>query len=125
MLKKFKSKAKQLKKQVIIVYLAYRHEAVKWYVKAFLLLLLVYSISPIDLIPDFIPIFGLLDELILIPLGIIIAMKIIPPNIWEECREKAEKGVSINNKYKKTGAALIVLIWIIVLSLVIKELFLK
>ena len=123
MLETIKSKAKQLKRQVIIVYLAYRHKDVKWYVKAFLLLMLVYSLSPIDLIPDFIPILGIVDELILIPLGVIIAMKIIPPDVWEDCRKKAEIGVTIESKYKKMGAVLILMIWVMVLLFIAKEIF--
>lgn len=120
MLDTLKSKAKQLKKQIIIVYLAYRHKEVQWYKKAFLLLILVYALSPIDVIPDFIPILGLLDDLILIPLGVIIAMKIIPQSIWEDCRISAESGVSIDEKYKKIGAAMIALIWIIVIIALVK-----
>jgi uncharacterized membrane protein YkvA (DUF1232 family) len=117
-----KLKAKQLKKQIIIVYLAYMHKDVKWYKKAFLLLILIYAVSPIDLIPDFIPIFGMLDDIILIPLGVIIAMKIIPQSVWEECKAAAENGISIDGKYKKLGAALIALIWVVALILVIKGL---
>lgn len=122
MIEKLKLKAKQLKRQIVIVYLAYMHKDVKWYKKAFLLLILVYAASPIDLIPDFIPILGMLDDIILIPLGIVIAIKIIPKNVWEECKTNAENGISIDSKYKKMGAALISLIWIIVLILVIKSL---
>lgn len=118
MLDNIKAKAKQLKKQIVIVYLAYMHKDVEWYKKAFLLLILVYAVSPIDLIPDFIPILGYLDDIILIPLGIILAIKIIPKSVWEECRANAEKGISINNKYKKIGAVLIVLIWVVVLILI-------
>jgi len=119
MLENIKAKAKQLKRQIIIVYFAYMHKDVKWYKKAFLLLILVYAASPIDLIPDFIPVFGLLDDIILIPLGIIIAIKIIPKSVWEECKLNAENGISISSKYKKMGAALIALIWVVVLILVI------
>lgn len=121
MLENIKSKAKQLKKQIVIVYLAYMHKDVKWYQKAFLLLIIVYAVSPVDLIPDFIPVLGLLDDIILIPLGIIIAIKIIPQSVWEECRLAAENEVGIDGKYKKIGAALIALIWIAVLILVIKS----
>jgi uncharacterized membrane protein YkvA (DUF1232 family) len=121
MLNNIKAKAKQLKKQIVIVYLAYMHKDVKWYKKAFLLLILVYAVSPIDLIPDFIPILGYLDDIILIPLGIILAIKIIPKSVWEECKANAEKEISINSKYKKIGAVLIVLIWVVVLILVIQE----
>lgn len=120
MLENIKLKAKELKRQVVTVYLAYMHKDVKWYKKAFLLLILVYAASPIDLIPDFIPILGILDDIVLIPLGIIIAIKIIPATVWEECKTNAENGVSIDSKYKKMGAILITLIWVIALVLVIK-----
>jgi uncharacterized membrane protein YkvA (DUF1232 family) len=120
MLANIKAKAKQLKRQIVIVYLAYMHKDVKWYSKAFLLLILVYAASPIDLIPDFIPILGLLDDIILIPLGIIVAIKIIPKSIWEECRLNAENGISINSKYKIIGAILITLIWVAIFILLIK-----
>lgn len=122
MIEKIKLKAKQLKKQVVIVYLAYIHKDVEWYKKAFLLLILLYALSPIDLIPDFIPILGILDDIILIPLGITIAIKIIPKNVWEECKIEAESDINIDSKYKKLGAAFIALIWVIVLILLIKGL---
>lgn len=120
MIESIKLKAKQLKKQIIIVYLAYMHKDVEWYKKAFLLLILVYAASPIDLIPDFIPILGMLDDIVLIPLGVIIAIKMIPQSVWDECKAAAENGISIDVKYKKMGMALIALIWIVVLILVIK-----
>ena len=120
MIENIKSKVKQIKKQIVIVYLAYRHKDVKWYKKAFLLLILIYAASPIDLIPDFIPILGMLDDIILIPLGVIIAIKIIPQSVWEECKINAEKGTSIDRKYKKMGAVLITMIWVVLLVIVIK-----
>jgi uncharacterized membrane protein YkvA (DUF1232 family) len=121
MIEKIKLRAKQLKKQIVVVYLAYMHKDVKWYKKAFLLLILIYAVSPIDLIPDFIPVLGMLDDIILIPIGIIIAIKIIPETVWEECRINAENGVSIDSKYKKIGAAFIIIIWVLVLTLIIKS----
>jgi uncharacterized membrane protein YkvA (DUF1232 family) len=123
MLDKMKSKAKQLKKQTVIVYLAYMHKDVKWYKKAFLLLILIYAVSPIDLIPDFIPVLGYLDDIILIPLGIIIAIKIIPGSIWEECRAEAENGIKIDSKYKISGAVLIALIWTAVIIIILMRIF--
>lgn len=123
MIENIKSKAKQLKRQIVIVYLAYMHKEVKWYKKAFLLLILIYAASPIDLIPDFIPVLGLLDDIILIPLGVIIAIKIIPESVWEECKLAAESGVNIDSKYKKMGAVFIALIWAVVLILAIKGLY--
>jgi uncharacterized membrane protein YkvA (DUF1232 family) len=83
-----KAKAKQLKKQIVIVYLAYRHKDVKWYQKAYLLLILIYAVSPIDFIPDFIPVLGYLDDIILIPLGILLAIKMIPEMYGKNVRYK-------------------------------------
>lgn len=123
MLSGLKAKAKQLKKQIIVVYLAYMHRKVQWYKKAFLLLILIYALSPIDLIPDFVPILGYLDDIILIPLGIVLAMKMIPKDVWEECRQQAEDGVSIDKKYKWIGAVLIILIWVIVIGVILSKFF--
>lgn len=125
MLKEIKAKAKKLKKQISTLYLAYRHKDVEIYKKAFLLLIIVYALSPIDLIPDFIPVLGLLDDLILIPLGVMLAIKIIPQEIWEECTREAEIGVNIDLKYKKIGAGFILTIWAIVLALFLRGLIFK
>jgi uncharacterized membrane protein YkvA (DUF1232 family) len=105
-----------------LAYLAYRHDQVKWYKKAFLLLILVYAVSPIDLIPDFIPVLGMLDDLLLIPLGIMLAIKIIPKNVWEECKMQAENGANIDAGYRKIGTTLIILIWVIILLAILKNL---
>lgn len=121
MLENIKAKAKQLKKQIVIVYLAYMHKDLKWYKKAFLLLILIYALSPIDLIPDFIPILGMLDDIILIQLGIMLAVKMIPKDIWEECKLQAENGVSIDKKYKRIGAVFIILIWAIIIGAILRS----
>lgn len=120
MIENIKAKAEELKKQILLVYLAYGHKEVKWYKKAFLLLILIYAVSPIDLIPDFIPVLGMLDDMLLIPLGVIIAIKLIPQNVWEECKIMAENGIRMDSKYKKMGALLITLLWVVILLLVIK-----
>lgn len=121
MLAKIKEKAKQIKKQIVVVYLAYMHKDVKWYTKAFLLLIIIYALSPIDLIPDFIPILGYLDDIILIPLGVVLAIKMIPKDIWEECKKQAENGITIDKKYKGIGALLIILIWVIVIIAILRK----
>ena len=68
---------------------AMRHPGTPWYARVFVALIVAYAISPIDLIPDFIPVFGYLDDLILIPLGFIVASRMIPAGIWIECRTRS------------------------------------
>lgn len=111
----FKEKVKLLKKQTMALYLAYLHNGVSWYKKAIILIILIYALSPIDLIPDFIPVVGLLDDFIIIPLGIFIAVKMIPSDIWQECLLQAAKGVTIKKQYKIAGIILIITIWAFVI----------
>jgi uncharacterized membrane protein YkvA (DUF1232 family) len=92
------------------VWLAARDKRTPWYARAFGLLVAAYALSPIDLIPDFIPILGLVDDAILIPAGIWLFLKMLPPNLFEEhvaaATEAAERPQS------RSGLLLIVLIWI-------------
>jgi len=87
--KSWKQKAKALKKEVYALSLAVKDPRVPWYAKVCALLIIGYVLSPIDPIPDFIPVIGLFDELIVVPLGIIILSKMIPKQVLKECREKA------------------------------------
>src|SRR5215475_7902836 len=90
-LNRLKEWSKVLKRDVIAVYLAARDPRVPWYVKALALCVAGYALSPIDLIPDFIPVFGYLDDLIIVPLGIIAVVKLIPPKVMAEHRVAAAK----------------------------------
>lgn len=120
--KKIKKWAKGLKKDIKAIYLAYKRPEVSWYAKVLAALVVGYALSPIDLIPDFIPILGYLDDLILIPAGIYFVVKLIPPNIMEECREQAED-VFRNGKPKNwIAGTLIISIWIAVAALIILQL---
>ena len=89
-----------------------------WYAKLLAALVIAYALSPVDLIPDFIPVLGLLDDLLLLPLGIMLLVKLIPPEVMEECREQAKNA----GKEKLPGnyfmAALIILLWVGILALV-------
>src|SRR5512143_3073987 len=85
----WKQRARQLKTEVYALYLAYRDPRVPRYARIFAACVVGYAFSPIDLIPDPIPILGYLDDLILIPLGIAMVLKTIPPEVLTECREKA------------------------------------
>jgi len=106
----FKQLVKDLKDKLAILYLALHHKDTPLHAKALIFLIIAYALSPIDLIPDFIPIFGYLDDLILLPLGIYLAFKLIPLRVRVECTQKSK--VFIWNKKKSlTGALIIFFIW--------------
>ena len=88
-IERWRQQARKLKLETYALYLAYRDPRVPWYAKVFTLLVVAYALSPIDLIPDFIPVLGYLDDLLLVPLSIYIALKMIPGRVMQECREKA------------------------------------
>ena len=90
-MEKIKAWAKKLKRQIFILYFAYRDERVPWYVKLFTACIVAYAFSPIDLIPDFIPILGYLDDVIILPLGIMFALKMIPKDVIADCEVKANE----------------------------------
>jgi uncharacterized membrane protein YkvA (DUF1232 family) len=89
-LETWKRRARLLKVEVYALYLACRDPRVPWYAKAFTACVVGYAFSPIDLIPDFIPVLGYLDDLVLVPLGVIVARQMIPTEILAECRGRAQ-----------------------------------
>ena len=107
-----KARVRYLKGEVSALYLAARHPKTPWYAKLFLLALVAYALSPIDLIPDFIPVLGLLDELVLLPLGIVLAIKMVPSSVMAECRARALANGSRGTGVGRIGAAVIVLLWL-------------
>jgi uncharacterized membrane protein YkvA (DUF1232 family) len=119
MLEKWKDKAKLLKIEVNALYLAYKDPRVPWYAKIFAACVVGYAFSPIDLIPDPIPILGYLDDLILIPLGITLALKMIPKEVLAECRERAKEIMLQGKPVNRIAAMVIILIWIAVATLVV------
>ena len=104
----WKQRVKQLKLELLVLYLSYRDPRVPWYAKVWTALVLAYAFSPIDLIPDFVPILGYLDDLILIPLGIVLALKLIPKEVVEEYRQKATE---MKRPKSWIGAVVIGIIW--------------
>jgi uncharacterized membrane protein YkvA (DUF1232 family) len=115
----WKEKAKRLKTEVYALCLAMKDSRVPWYAKALMALTIGYAISPIDLIPDFIPVIGQIDDLIIVPAGIALVIKMIPKNIMEEYRQKAI-AEPINTRTKWVVAAIIVSIWIFAIYLVFR-----
>ncbi|WP_160719668.1 YkvA family protein [Bacillus sp. USDA818B3_A] len=110
-LNKWKEFIQNLKHSIYIVYLAYRHPKTPWYAKAFSLLIVAYALSPIDFIPDFIPVLGYLDEVILLPLGILGVFTLIPNQVLQECRVMASRTPKMLQKNWAAGVV-IILVWI-------------
>ncbi len=107
-----KQVARKLKKDTYAVYLASIDQRVPWYVRILAGLTVAYAFSPIDLIPDFIPILGYLDDLIIVPLGIWLVLKMIPPQVLAECREKAAAQIERGKPINRAAAVVIIAIWI-------------
>lgn len=111
-LDKWKAHARQLKTEVFALFLAYKDPRTPWYAKIFTAVVVGYAFSPIDLIPDPIPLLGYLDDLVLVPLGAYLAVKMIPAQVMEESREKAKDIMAQGKPINKLAAVVIVLIWI-------------
>ena len=103
--------ARSLKRDVLALWIAARDPRVPWYAKALTAAVAAYALSPIDLIPDFIPILGYLDDLIIVPAGIWLALRLIPPELMQEFREEAARRAERPTSY---GAAIaIIIVWIV------------
>ena len=111
MLERMKSWARTIKRDVMTLWLAARDPRVPWHAKALAGFVAAYALSPIDLIPDFIPVLGYLDDLLIVPLGIILVVRLIPPPILAELRaEAARRGKRASSK---TGLAMILALWLV------------
>jgi uncharacterized membrane protein YkvA (DUF1232 family) len=114
MLESWKARARHLRRETYALYLAYRDPRTPWYAKVFSALVVGYAFSPIDLIPDPIPVLGYLDDLILIPLGIALALKMIPPIVMDDCREQARLTMEQGKPTNWAAAAAFIAIWLLV-----------
>lgn len=114
MLAQLKAWARKLKKQIYILYLAYKDDRVPWYAKVFTACVVAYAFSPIDLIPDFIPILGYLDDVIIVPLGIMLALKMLPQSVIDECTNKAEELMSEEKPKNWIVGLLIIIVWCLI-----------
>ncbi len=117
--KNWREKAAALKRQVLALYLAYRHPRTPWYAKALALLVVAYALSPIDLIPDFIPLLGYLDDLILLPLGVLLVVRLVPPAVMAECERRAREMETAGAPQFRWMGPVVVLLWLIALALAV------
>src|SRR5512133_1692601 len=114
-LNSLKQRARLLQRDTLAVWYASRDKRTPWYARLLAVVVAAYALSPVDLIPDFIPILGYLDDLILIPAGIALTLRLIPPDVMAAARFKAESSLSNPNPWWMT--LLIILIWIGALAL--------
>lgn len=111
-LDKLKDNAAGLKAETYALYLAARHPATPWYAKLLVAAIVAYAFSPIDLIPDFIPVIGYLDDLVLLPIGIALAIKLIPPAVLAECRAQAAAVMRNGRPVSRLAGLVVLAIWL-------------
>lgn len=112
--------ARGLKRDVLALWLAARDRRVPWYAKAVAGLVAAYALSPIDLIPDFVPVLGYLDDVLIVPLGILLAIRLVPADLMAEFRAEAERR---DRPVSRAGAMAVVAIWFVALAAVVLWLF--
>ena len=103
--------------EVYALFLAYKDPRVPWYARAFAAVVVGYAFSPIDLIPDPIPVLGYLDDLVIIPLGISLAIRMIPPQVLDECREEARE--ARDRPVSRVAAVVVVAVWVALAALAV------
>lgn len=116
---KWRQRVRQLKGEVYALYLAYKDPRVPWYARLWVAIVVSYALSPIDLIPDFIPVLGYLDDLLLIPLGIMLAIKLIPEPVLSEYRVQAQAEMAQNKPKSWITAAVIVILWLMMATILL------
>jgi uncharacterized membrane protein YkvA (DUF1232 family) len=116
-LEDFRKRVRHLKGETYALYLAARHPETPWYARVFIAGVVAYAFSPIDLIPDFVPVLGYLDDLILIPIGIAVAIRMIPPSVLAECRARAQASMADGKPGSRIAAAVIIGIWLLLAAL--------
>jgi len=105
---KLRTWAKQLKQEIYTLYFAYKDPCTPWFAKAFIFCVVGYALSPMDLIPDFIPVLGYLDDIVILPLGIALALKMVPPQVLSECRKKAREKMNTGRSKSVATTAMVI-----------------
>ncbi len=111
-----KAWAKRIKRDGVTLWFAGKHPRTPWYAKALGVFVVAYALSPIDLIPDFIPVLGYVDDVILLPVLIWLTIRLLPPEILAECRSQADARMQANGAKPRSrlGIVLVVLVWLTV-----------
>jgi uncharacterized membrane protein YkvA (DUF1232 family) len=123
LLERLKQHSRRLNRDTYALYLVARHPRTPWYAKILAVAVVAYALSPFDLIPDFIPVIGYLDDLIIVPLGVAAVLRLVPAEVLAECREQAQ--MRMDRRVSWVGAAFIVAVWLVVVTwlvLVVRDL---
>ena len=108
---RLRGRLRAMKRETYVLLLACRDERTPWYAKLTAAAVVAYAFSPIDLIPDFIPVLGLLDDLLLIPLGVVLVRSMVPAEVLDDCRVQAESALGNERPVYRTAAVVIVVLW--------------
>jgi uncharacterized membrane protein YkvA (DUF1232 family) len=112
LLTELRRRAQALKVETLALYLVARDPRVPWHARLFVAAVVAYAFSPIDLIPDFVPVLGYLDDLILVPLGIVLALRMVPPDVLAECRARALADLAGARPTSQAAMLAIIGIWL-------------
>jgi uncharacterized membrane protein YkvA (DUF1232 family) len=112
--------ARRIKRDTYALFLAVRDPRTPWYAKVVAASVVAYAFSPIDLIPDFIPVLGYLDDVIIVPLGIVLALKLIPADVMADCRARADANRPSSKPRNYVGAVVVVVVWLLLAALAIR-----
>ncbi len=115
----WKGRAQQLDSEIHAVYLACQDPRVPWYAKILFACLIAYALSPIDLIPDFIPVLGQVDDLVLVPVGMALAIRMIPQEVLMECRQRARASGLDGRSWRWAGLCVVVTVWALMATLTV------
>lgn len=110
-IERLRSRARVIKRDTYTLYFAARHPRTPWYAKVLAGAVVAYALSPFDLIPDFIPVVGYLDDIIIVPLGIAVVLQLVPSDVLADCREQAQ--MRMNRPVSWVGAAFMVAVWLL------------
>ncbi|HSI91285.1 MAG TPA: YkvA family protein [Adhaeribacter sp.] len=117
-LQTLRAKTQSLNTEIYALYLAYKHPKVPWLAKVIIALTIGYALSPIDLIPDFIPVFGYLDDLLIVPAGVALSIRLIPGPVMDECRVKAAELFASQKPKARYAVMVVIFTWVLVLAVV-------
>lgn len=109
-----------VKRDLIAVYLAIKHPRMPWHVRVIAIIVVGYALSPIDLIPDFVPVLGYLDDIVLVPLGLALVIKLMPYDVLDECRREVVQNPPAIKPKNRVAAFLIVLLWLLAAYVIYK-----